>query len=342
MPSKYHTVNYRRFNIDPIPKENPSLEKICRDVLNHKEDKQETLWERANDRIYSIENGRKLILNKITDLSSAIFGELCLIDRNGTQALLNAQRVKKQLSDLTLAEVFDLKESSAPKNHEFIKGIAYWMAIGNHFFFIKMHDITVADITNYINWLIKINISGIGNENNISLQAEFDKSVTPKNIGDIRKLKVIGKSKPILSIDPILEVKEKKTSKKVIDKFTEFAQAVPIIKALIGEERTKSLLNSLGPKEHLAVDASIRVQGKRTDNSKKELQNIASNLADITDGEIRIQGKDGTLTNGDVILRTNMPFNITHEGSNLLDFDNVADQIQEVYSRFVRDKKIEP
>jgi hypothetical protein len=35
-----------------------------------------------------------------------------------------------------------------------------------------------------------------------------------------------------------------------------------------------------------------------------------------------------------------MPFLVGHEGSNLLDFDNVADQLQEVYSRFVQDGKI--
>jgi hypothetical protein len=35
-----------------------------------------------------------------------------------------------------------------------------------------------------------------------------------------------------------------------------------------------------------------------------------------------------------------MAFNLPHEGSNLLEFDNVADQLQEVYSRFVKDGKI--
>lgn len=37
-----------------------------------------------------------------------------------------------------------------------------------------------------------------------------------------------------------------------------------------------------------------------------------------------------------------MPFVLPHEGGTLLDFDNVADQLQKVYSRFVEDQKIDP
>jgi hypothetical protein len=35
-----------------------------------------------------------------------------------------------------------------------------------------------------------------------------------------------------------------------------------------------------------------------------------------------------------------MPFDLPHEGSNFLDFKNVADQLQEVYVRFKADGKI--
>ena len=56
---------------------------------------------------------------------------------------------------------------------------------------------------------------------------------------------------------------------------------------------------------------------------------------------MRIQGSDGVVSGGDAILRTRMPFSVEHEGSSFLDFDNVADQLQEVYRRFVQDGKID-
>ena len=40
-------------------------------------------------------------------------------------------------------------------------------------------------------------------------------------------------------------------------------------------------------------------------------------------------------------IRTRMPFNVPHDGSTLLEFENVADQLMVVYSRFVQDGKID-
>ena len=39
-----------------------------------------------------------------------------------------------------------------------------------------------------------------------------------------------------------------------------FDQAVPIVKALVGEKRANSLVDSLGPNEYLSVDASVKVR----------------------------------------------------------------------------------
>jgi hypothetical protein len=113
-----------------------------------------------------------------------------------------------------------------------------------------------------------------------------------------------------------------------------------VVRALVGEKRAKSLVDSLGPNEYLAVDAQLKVRGRRTEESREQMQKLAGELADLTDGKVRVEGKDGKLSDDDAILRTRMPFNLTHEGSNFLDFDNVSDQLQEVYTRFVRDGKI--
>ena len=77
-------------------------------------------------------------------------------------------------------------------------------------------------------------------------------------------------------------------------------------------------------------------------NFEYRLIDIASDLADASDGKVLVEGSDGKISDGDAILRTRMPFNVPIEGSNLLEFDNVADQLQEVYKRFVKDGKIKP
>jgi hypothetical protein len=132
----------------------------------------------------------------------------------------------------------------------------------------------------------------------------------------------------------------RETARKIVDRSAIFEQAVPIVEALLGARKTRSLVESLGPNEYLAVDASIRVRGRRTVESKERMQQLANELADLTDGKVLVEGKDGKISDEDAILRTRMPFNLPHEGSNFLEFNNVADQLQEVYTRFVKDGKI--
>jgi hypothetical protein len=87
------------------------------------------------------------------------------------------------------------------------------------------------------------------------------------------------------------------------------------------------------------VSARAGVPAAAAHGSKSD---VAKRLADETDADVTIEGKFGTMRNGDIILRTRKPFAAPNDGSTLLDFDNVSDQIQDVYSRFVQDGKIRP
>jgi hypothetical protein len=113
-----------------------------------------------------------------------------------------------------------------------------------------------------------------------------------------------------------------------------------VVEALFGKAKANSLVESLGPNEYLAVDASVKIRGSRTVESQERMQELASEIADMTDGKVQVEGKDGKVSDDDAILRTKMPFDLPHEGSNFLDFENVADQLQEVYARFKADGKI--
>lgn len=130
------------------------------------------------------------------------------------------------------------------------------------------------------------------------------------------------------------------TARKVGGRMLEFAQALPVVKALLGEKKTESLVHSLGPQEYLTVDATVKVRGRRTKQSKDEFNKIVHDVAELTDARVQVEGSDGKMSDGDAILRTRMPFDLPQDGSNFLDFDNVADPLQEVYRRFVSDKKI--
>jgi hypothetical protein len=337
-------VNYRRFEVE-AEHESETLESLCREALSSTNDKGVSLWERAEDRLLDLgePGGKQLILNKVADLSSAVFGEMCLIQSRGLQALLERRVSKVKLSDLTTAEIFNLDERFAPNGSQFIRGMGYWLAIGNHLFFIKTQSLLANHMADYIKWLLEQSASIAAKKYLFNLRAEFDRTQLIGDLGDIKKLRVSGISTPHIAVDISAQLEEKTvaTSRKVTDKTFLFERAREVTEALMGKSHTDSLVESLGPEEYLAVDASVKVKGRRTETSKAKLREIANDLSDLTDAKVQIEGKDGSISDDDAILRTRMPFEVAHDGSNLLEFDNVADQLQEVYSRFVRDGKLE-
>lgn len=345
MPTAYHLVHYRRFDAGKAAPKGKTLETLCRSALNTADRASVSLWQRPEHRILDLggEDGRKVFLNKVADLSSAVFGEMCLAQSRDMQALLNMKPSTVQLSALTTAVIYDLDEREAPSGSQFIRGLAYWLAIGNHIFFVKTHSMTAELMHRYLDWLIKIGTSAAPADFTFVLQAEFDSAKAGGDIGEIRSLRVAGKAAPQLAVSVAVDGakrREVKTSRRVAERFEQMQRAVPIVEALFGKKKADSLVESLGPDEYLAVDATVKVRGHRTKESRAELQSIANDLADMTDAKVQIEGKDGQVTDGDAILRTSMPFNLPYEGSNLLEFDNVADQLQVVYSRFVKDGKI--
>lgn len=345
MPTAYHMVHYRKFDPGQSDLQGATLESLCRSALSNVDSSTLSLWERPQDRLFNLgsTDGRQIFLNKIADLSSAIFGEMCLVQSSDLQALLELKVSTVKLSDITTAQIYNLDERSAPKGSQFVRGMAYWLAIGNHVFFVKNHLMTPDLIHSYLSWLLKSQTTVVPSNVDFVLQAEFDKTQVAGDIGDIRSLRVSGKSAP-QRIMPQVEGDDAsrvvKTARTVADKFVEFGQAFPVVEALLGKAKADSLVSSLGPEEYLSVDAAVKVRGRRTEASKAKLRNIANDIADMSDAKVQIEGKDGTVSDGDAILRTRMPFDLPHEGSNLLEFDNVADQLQEVYGRFVKDGKI--
>ncbi|MBY5831888.1 hypothetical protein HFN47_22435 [Rhizobium leguminosarum] len=344
MATAYHMVHYRRVSRiggERLPK---NFEGCCRDVLGSSNAAGITLWNRIQDRIHSTDEGRQqIILNRVADLSSAVFGEMCLVETQGIQPLLQQVPSNVTLSNLTIAEIFSLEERQAPEGSKFVRGMAYWLAIGDHFFFVKTQSMAPRYLRNYFDWLLKGKPEGLPADMEFELQAEFDKTKLSGDIGEIRSLRVKGGSAPQFEVKPVFEdeSKEISTTKKIADRFVQFSQAVPVIEALFGKAKAQSLVDSLGPQEYLAVDASVKVRGRRTVESKHKMKELTNELADITDGSVQVEGKGGRISDGDAILRTTMPFLLEQDGASLLNFDNVADQLQLVYSRFVQDGMIE-
>ena len=340
----YHMVHYREFSHSDAGQAEKDFESLMRERLDETGQSGFPRWESIEDRVFDIGDGTgmELVLNRVADLSSAVFGEMCLVHRDGVQALLQLTASKHQLSSLTMAEIYSLTEQGAPFGSRYVRGLAYFLAIGQHLFFIRTQSLTPKNIELYFEWLLKTSPTGLSNNSSVDFASKFDKSVLGDDIGEVKALRVSGPSFPQMAITPTSdkETKERATTRKIADKIIEFGQAFDLASTLLGPAKAKALAESLGPKERLVVDASVRVKGSRTQESKNKMAELARELDGITDGKITVEGKDGKITDQDVILRTSMPFEFQDGGKMLLDFDRVADQLQVVYQRFVDDGKI--
>lgn len=344
MTGAYHMVNYRRFDLSQKGSE-VTLEGLIRTALNASSVSGKTLWERPEDRVCELgdDEGRQIFLNRVADLNDAIFGELCLAQKHDLQALLRFEPSSVRLSNLTTATIFNLEERKAGTGTQFIRGMIYFLVIANHVFFIKLQAMSPSSMKEFLDWLLTTQSSLIPQGAETTYQAEFDVSMTPGGVGDITSLKISGTTGGQLILP--IEVQEgaprkKGTSRKVYDKLVQYAGALPVLDALLGPAQSKELVASLGEHEYLSVGASVKVQGERTDQSRTMLQRLSNELAERGDGRVEVTGKLGKIVDGDAILRTKMPFDVPVEGSSLLDFENVADQLREVYVRFVKDGKI--
>ena len=341
---RYHKVHYRRIEAKAGEL---SFEQLCREALEAMDSHGQALSMRPDDRVMSVSDGdvqKQVLMNRVADLTTAVFGEICLVLPNDLQAMLRRSTKQLKLSNKSVATVFDLSEAHAPANSQFILGTAYWLSIGNNLFFIQLNALSSRFVQSYLEWLVKSVAAKRGVVRTVeSFLVDVDVSKTgDKGIGEIKNLRISGSSPRGLPVSVDGDEKKRPTSRRVKSEHQVSALAMPLVEAILGKQRAKSLADSLGPNEYLSASGEVRVSGSRTEQSRERIRKIAHEIADTADAEVTVEGKDGKIKSGDFILRTDMPFAPPVEGGTLLDFDNVADQLQKVYERFVEDKKIDP
>ena len=160
-------------------------------------------------------------------------------------------------------------------------------------FIVKTQTMTMNNVRDYIDWLLSSCTKALPVDSGLRLQAEMDRSKTGGDIGEVRKLRVTGKSVPI-NVEVAEEDQTKKTvgTRRVLkQKSMDREEAIPFAQAIFGQQGTKSLVDSLGPEEYLSVEAALAIRGKRTSTSRKKLKELANELADQERRKGRNSGK---------------------------------------------------
>lgn len=121
-----------------------------------------------------------------------------------------------------------------------------------------------------------------------------------------------------------------------------FDKAEEILELLFGRVGLDNIKETKPPDADLDVIVNVgyRRRRRKVEIDSGLMNDLATRLRNIDDGEIKVRGKDGEQRGESVWLKVDMPFQRIREGSNLLDLEQTRDTMLEVHRRLLMDNKI--
>lgn len=292
-------------------------------------------------------DGYQRVLNNFHVDDNFVFGDLCLFSPGQMQALLQLSADPSHASLDEVLKAWTIAESKAPAGHEYLHGMAYWMAIGDHFYQIQHVALQTKASEEYLTWLLRDQTGVIGPDHYVELQAEFDRAQIGSDLGDVKSIEIGGLVPE--TVRPENAPQARGTSVDVIthgslgEKIaTGWGKAKNVIVELLGEVEAEKLLAQMPADAALEVTVNIGYRAKKRKFQKEFMKNLASGLRNAPDGELRVRGVDGEIKGDDARLSADMSVKKFSNESNLLDIPDVVEQILEVHRRFLHDGKITP
>lgn len=348
MNTKRCKVHYRKIRREDgrFPKE--SLSKIIRKALEEKVNG-EKISENVGHRIASVPNSidYRRFVNYLYISDDFVFGDLCLFSPGQMQALIQLSADPSHPSLAEIMKAWAIAESKAPDGHEYLTGISYWVAIGDHFYQIQHVAIQVKAMEEYLTWLLRDQAGILEKDQFVELQAEFDRDQIGGDLGDVKSIEIGGLVPETISetssaksppSDRLLEIETRESLGEKIA--SSWMKARKILEDILGEVETEKLIASMPPDAALDVRVNIGYRATRRKFAKEFMGNLAAGLRNAPDGELRVRGKDGEIKGDDARLSSDMTIKKVSSTSGLLDMEHALEQFLEVHRRFLHDGKI--
>jgi len=275
------------------------------------------------------------------DEPDIVFGDTCLFLPGDLQALLEfaSQRHRSLAEEL---EALDIAEQRAPDGTEYLRGITYWAAIGDHFYQIQDLGLQAKAMEEYLTWLLRDQTKAIGPDHYVELRAEFDREQLKGD--DVQSIQVGGVVPETLDADKVAVPKMEEFDAKgqVAELGTRlFAKGKKIIEDLVGEVAASKIIESIPEDASLEVVVNIGFRARRKRVSRQTMASLEAGLRNMPDGEIQVVGKNGVIKGNDARISAEMTVKRANDQSSLLNLEDALRQILEVHRRFLHDGLIE-
>jgi hypothetical protein len=281
-----------------------------------------------------------------------VFGTTCLFAPGEMQALLRLSGNEEQADLAAVLEAFEISEQRAPDGHEYLHGITYWTAIGDHFYQIQHVALQSGAMEQYLTWLLRDQAKVIAPQQFVTLQSVFDREqlgdedVNFIQIGGIvpetLRAEPAGQPQETPAPDDMARVVEVEERERLGGGLLGFDKGKKILEELYGDVRAQQMLDAVPAEASLEVSVNIGFRSKRRKLQKQFMNDLAAGLRNLPDGEVTVRTRNGTSKGADARLFLDLSIQRVSDTSGLLVLDDARDQMLEVHRRFLHDGKIEP
>lgn len=305
--------------------------------------------DRARNRITPVpgQPGYERMLNTFYAGDGYVFGTVCLFSPGQLQALLQVADDEGAHPDLAeVLEQLEIRETAAPKGHEYVHGMTYWFATDDHFYQIQHVTLQAKAMEEYLTWLLRERSGVIESGHAVTLQWKFDRS----QVGDdeLTSIEIGGMMPetyrpPAPTDDPApKEQVEQVQARETIGErvASSFSAAKKVLDELIGEIETEKIIDAMPAEASLDVRVNIGFRSTKRRLKREVMNNLETGLRNIADGEVVVRGRNGEVRGDDARLSMDMGVKRISATSGLLDPEDALRQMQEVHRRFLHDSKL--
>lgn len=296
---------------------------------------------------------RRLLLHSHAEPGNT-FGTICLFAPGQQQAFLRLAEAADHDELEEALRQWEIREQAAPQGHEFLHGMSYFLAIGDHFYQIQHLALQAKAAEEYLTWLLRDQTRTIGADKYVELRSVFDRA----QVGtDLTSIEIGGLVPETVHFRPATddlgrgdgadvtgdggqayEVEERETLGE--RSAATFDKGVRILEELLGPVETDRLIGAMPDEASLEVRVNIGYRAKKTKLRQEVMRNLEAGLRNIPDGEIRARGPGGTIKGDDARLSMDMGIRALSATSSLLDLEHARDRMLEVHRRFLDDDKL--
>lgn len=352
MATKYCTVHYRKLNKEFFPDLTlaAAISNAMESVHSSKRKFNESWTLRVAPVPKSTDSRR--FLNDFHSINNTAFGTLCHFTPGQMQALIktadSAGEPIEKISTEAFLKAADILEDYAPEGLEYLHGVAYWLAVDDHFFIVQHTAIQTKAVEEYFTWFIRDETRIINAEHFVQLVPEFDVSAIGGELKNINSIEVGGRMPETADRASTKDEDEaKRSSFEVVERrdvkdVPIFEKARNVLELLVGPIEMEEIIKRIPQEAELDVRVNIGYRAKKRRFRKEFMNDIASGLRNLPDGELQIRSRDGRIKGKEARLQIILPFDLVRERSSLLRLDTAREQLIKAYTRFIDDGKITP